>query len=564
MMMKSKFYRAVTATCILLALCGCQQREHEATSTPERTVRFNVRSIETKSAFGAPEDKTYPTFWTDNDKSVGISLNYGTASEAAIAPSADYRNAWFEATFSVGTETSYAFYAISPSTAAETMSPSRRGWTIDIPTVQTPLPGSVEESAQLLVARTAEMTEIPEQVDLSFRHLTAYARIRLNGLESLSVEKVDFIFGTPVVGEWYYACSDGSVTPKAASSTITAITDATGDIWLACAPADLSGTVLKIIVYAGNKAYTKEVSFPDGRQLASGRIAAFTVDMTDAVQGEVPVYAWRLLTDAGNLAVGDRIIIANEAGNYAISTTQNTNNRGATAVTVNGEILNEPSDKVEILTLEAGSSDGFFAMKTLAGKYLAATNARDKNYLKSVDAVDSYASWTFSISDNDIANVLAKSGERNRILYNPNAGNPIFSCYKNLSPQTKNIKVYRYASDVAEPGVAVVDDPLLAKEAYGAYLNGTDYVFDADKDQLRRTYGSGTQSFSILTPLNTVLEINGIPSDIRQGSSFTVSAKRTAGKTTVLQKDYKVTVIRESGPRFWLSDGKGNGFIIKK
>ena len=29
-------------------------------------------------------------------------------------------------------------------------------------------------------------------------------------------------------------------------------------------------------------------------------------------------------------------------------------------------------------------------------------------------------------------------------------------------------------------------------------------------------------------------------------------------------KSFSVTVLRESGPRFWLSDGKGNGFIIKK
>ena len=559
--MKDRILAAVMAVC---ALCGCQEREKEAPAAPERTVRFNVRSIETKSVFGTPDGKTYPTFWTDGDKSVGVSLNFGSAKESAIIPSADYRSASFEAAFAPGGESSYTFYVISPAMAAETMSPSRRGWTVSIPTTQTPLPGSVEESAQILVAASSETTEFPDEMDLTFRHLTAYGRVRLNGAESLSINKVDFVFGTPVAGEWYYACSDGSLTPKAASSTITVLTDATDDIWFACAPADLSGTVLKVIAYTDeDKAYTQQVTFPAGRQLTSGRIAAFTVDMASAVQESVPVYAWRLLKGAAGLAAGDRIIIANADGNYAISTTQNTNNRGATAITVEGEILVDPSDKVEILTLGAGSSSGSFSMKTLAGQYLAATNSNTKNHLKSVTSVDGYASWTFSFNSSGIATVKATQGSRNQLRFNPNNGSPIFSCYGSTSNQ-KDIKVYRYGSDTVEPGVPVVDDPVLAKEEYGAYLNGTEYVFDAEKDQIRRTYGTDTQTFSILTPDMTVLEVSGIPVDIRQGSAFTVSARRTVGKSTYLDQSFAVTVLRESGPRFWLSDGKGNGFIIKK
>lgn len=559
--MKKRLFAAVMAA---IALFGCQEREKEAPAAPERTVRFNVRSIETKSVFGTPDGTTYPTFWTDSDHSVGISLNFGSAKESAITPSADYRSASFQASFDPGSEASYTFYVISPAQAAEAMSPSREGWTVSVPTVQTPLPGSVEESAQILVAASPETTEFPEEIDLSFHHLTAYGRVRLSGAESLRINKVDFVFGTPVAGEWYYACGDGSLTPKAASSTITVLTDATGDIWFACAPADLSGTVLKVIVYTDeDKAYTKQVTFPAGRQLASGRIASFTVNMADAVQEVVPVYAWRLLKKDAELAAGDRIIIANADGDYAISTTQNTNNRSATGVTVEEEILVEPSGEVEIFTLGAGSSNGSFSMKALAGGYLSATSSNSKNNMRTVSSVDGYASWTFSFSNTGIATVKATQGSRNQIRFNANNGSPIFSCYGSSS-NVKDIKVYRYGSDIVEPGVPVVEDPVLAKEEYGAYLNGTEYVFDAERDQIRRTYGTGTQSFSILTPDRTVLEVGGIPADIRQGSAFTVSVRRTAGKTTPIDRTFAVTVVRESGPRFWLSDGKGNGFIIKK
>ena len=480
-----------------------------------------------------------PTFWTDSDKSVGISLNFGAAQKAAITPSEDYRSAAFEAVFAPGGDAPYTFYAISPATAAATMSPSRHGWTVSIPTTQTPLAGSVEESSQILVAASAGSAEFPEETDLSFHHLTAYGRVRLGGAGSLRINKVDFVFGTPVVGEWYYACADGTMTPKAASSTITVLTDGTGDIWFACAPADLSGTVLKVIAYTDeDKAYTKTVTFPAGRQLASGRIASFTVDMADAVQESVPVYAWRLLENAGDPAVGDRIVITNS-------------------------VLAEPASDVEILTLVAGSSNGFFALKTQDGMYLASTSTSNKNYLHSNTSVDDYASWTISVSSG-IASIVARSGSRNKLLFNPNNGSPIFSCYRALSTQTRNVRVFRYASDMEEAGAPVVEDPLLDKEEYGAYLNGTDYVFDAARDQIRRTYGTDTQSFTILTPDKTVLEVSGIPIDIRQGSSFTVKALRTVGKVEYLNKSFRVTVLRESGPRYWLSDGKGNGFIIKK
>ena len=54
MIMKNRFFAAVMVAC---TFCGCQEREKEAPAAPERTVRFHVRSIETKSAFGTPDGK---------------------------------------------------------------------------------------------------------------------------------------------------------------------------------------------------------------------------------------------------------------------------------------------------------------------------------------------------------------------------------------------------------------------------------------------------------------------------------------------------------------------------
>ena len=84
--------------------------------------------------------------------------------------------------------------------------------------------------ATLTGCRHAEQ-EFPTQVDLQFTHLTAYGRITLKNLDlgDAKVEKVDLVFDTPVVGEWYWG-EDGTLTSNGASHTITLNTDASGDL----------------------------------------------------------------------------------------------------------------------------------------------------------------------------------------------------------------------------------------------------------------------------------------------------------------------------------------------
>ena len=133
-----------------------------------------------------------------------------------------------------------------------------------------------------------------------------------------------------------------------------------------------------------------------------------------------------LVTDATNLAVGDKIIIAAKDYDYdyALSTTQNNNNRGQASITKDGNTITFGED-VQVLTIEAGTKDNTFAFNTGSG-YLYAASSSD-NYLRTQTTKDDNGSWNITITDN-VATIKAQGkNTRNWLRYNPS--NKIFSCY---------------------------------------------------------------------------------------------------------------------------------------
>ena len=60
------------------------------------------------------------------------------------------------------------------------------------------------------------------------------------------------------------------------------------------------------------------------------------------------------------------------------------------------------------------------------------------------------------------------------------------------------------------------------------------------------------------------MTFGGIPQDVAKGSSFSLSFTVVTGRETVIKAVYPVSVVREDGPKLWLSDGAGHGFIVKK
>lgn len=553
--MKKIFHIAVTALMALAALSGCRNAEQEVPEASSvKTVRFHAGAAPTRTAFAEAVDGVYQTLWTENDSDILLSLNYGKAETSAVTPSADGTTASFEASFDASaTSAPYTFYAVSPASAARAISPSRSAWSVYIAAFQHPSALSVDEDAQLLVAKSAASATLPGEVDLHFSHLTAYGRIALKNLElgDATVSKVDLVFSTPVVGEWYWG-EDGTLTANGDSHTITLDTDASGDLWFACAPVDVSGQTLKLVVFTDQGNLTREITFPEGRKFNSGKVARFSVDMAGIeIQGGD---TFVLVTDASELQVGDEVLVVSKDGTYALGA-QRSNYRKEVSVNATGGVIADPGEAT-VLTLELGSAIGTWSFRT-GNAYLASTSSG--NNLTEVASKNANASWKVTVSSSATL-IQAQAGGSKLLKHNPSAHR--FSCYKNSSTNVENVVLYRKGSVPA----SVEDDPLTAYDAYGSYLTGVERTYEPGVDQLLRSYPDGKLEFAILRAADKEqLVVSGFDPSLAKGDAVTVTVAWRKGLNFLLKEEsFDLKVVKEDGPKVWLGDGSGQGLILKK
>ena len=553
--MKKFFQIAVTALMALAALSGCRNAEQEVPEASSvKTVRFHAGAAPTRTAFAEAVDGVYQTLWTENDSDILLSLNYGKAEASAVTPSADGTTASFEASFDASaTSAPYTFYAVSPASAARAISPSRSAWSVYIAAFQHPSALSVDEDAQLLVAKSAASVTLPGEVDLHFSHLTAYGRISLKNLElgDATVSKVDLIFSTPVGGEWYWG-EDGTLTANGDSHTITLDTDASGDLWFACAPVDVSGQTLKLVVFTDQGNLTREITFPEGRKFNSGKVARFSVDMAGIeIQGGD---TFVLVTDASELQVGDEVLVVSKDGTYALGA-QQSSYRKEVSVNATGGVIADPGEAT-VLTLELGSAIGTWSFRT-GNAYLASTSSG--NNLTEVASKNANASWKVTVSSSATL-IQAQAGGSKLLKHNPSYHR--FSCYKNSSTNVENVVLYRKGSVPA----SVEDDPLTAYDAYGSYLTGVERTYEPGLDQLLRSYPDGKLEFAILRAADKEqLVVSGFDPSLAKGDAVTVTVAWRKGLNFLLkEKSFNLKVVKEDGPKVWLGDGSGQGLILKK
>ena len=149
------------------------------------------------------------------------------------------------------------------------------------------------------------------------------------------------------------------------------------------------------------------------------------------------VPSWTLVTDVSTLKAGDQIVIVAKSANYALSSTQNSNNRGQASVTKSGNTVTFGSD-VQIITLAAGTKSGTFAFNTGSAGYLCAASS-SSNYLRTKTTLDDNGSWSITIATDGTATIKAQgSYTRNWLKYN--SSSKIFACY---SSGQGDVQIYK-------------------------------------------------------------------------------------------------------------------------
>ena len=157
---------------------------------------------------------------------------------------------------------------------------------------------------------------------------------------------------------------------------------------------------------------------------------------------------FELVTDASSLADGDIIILAavTDDGAYAMTTTQNSNNRAANAVAIEEDGTIIPSSAIQKITLE----EGFYF--NVGNGYLYAAGGEKSNSMKTEAEPDAdgnaLASIDIDAETGDAAIVFQGTSTRNYMRFNPNSGNPMFSCYAETSSVKTLPRIYRKVIDL--------------------------------------------------------------------------------------------------------------------
>ena len=158
-----------------------------------------------------------------------------------------------------------------------------------------------------------------------------------------------------------------------------------------------------------------------------------------------------LVEDAADLAVGDKVVIVATESDYALSTTQNTNNRGAVEIARDGDNVTL-NDAVQVLTIENGAAGGQFAFQTGEGYLYAASTS--SNHLKTTATLNKKASFTISIKDG-VATIKADQNERNWLRFNTTNNPKIFSCY---TSGQEDVSIYKVNLSSVEDYILNVTD----------------------------------------------------------------------------------------------------------
>ena len=181
---------------------------------------------------------------------------------------------------------------------------------------------------------------------------------------------------------------------------------------------------------------------------------------------------WELVTDVSTLKPGDKIIIVSKESNAALSTNQKDSNRGQASVSKDGNYVTFYSD-TQILTLQAGNTEGSFAFYTGDGYLYAASDG--SNHLKTEATLSDNGSWIITIEADGTATIKAQ-GKNSHNWLRYNSSSSLFSCYESGQSDVVIYKLEQEGEDPAELYAASMTiGSNLAMNFYVSGAIGSDY-----------------------------------------------------------------------------------------
>ena len=192
----------------------------------------------------------------------------------------------------------------------------------------------------------------------------------------------------------------------------------------------------------------KAIATKDGYTSSDIATAAYTIKLINVNPKNIGSNYFVKVTKAADLEDGDAILIVNDQANKAMSTAQNTNNRGSADVTIVNDAIEPGENAQKIVLVEAATagqwmlcagtsaSDGFL--------YAASSNS---NWLRTTTEPDANANATIEFTSGNADIKFQGSNTRNWIRNNGN----LFSCYGSGQQAVQIYKEVVKPTDVKNP-----------------------------------------------------------------------------------------------------------------
>lgn len=368
----------------------------------------------------------------------------------------------------------YAYYPYNHINTSTTAYQNPNNVHLSIASAQAQDGDDFDSSAMPMVAKYAVTEDLAADTGksvgtMSFVNLAGILDFKVYSTEDTylteSVKFITFKSNSPICGEFNYNLS-GLDYETATTMTIsgyegttitTSVTNATAltgskstayDVCMAVAPGTYTGVVEVVTdkaVYTYNVTSAKTVGRSQimslGVNLGTG--SRKSIDPTD--------YAWTLVKDVDDIGVGEWVIIAARESNFALSTTQNNNNRGQVGITKSSDALTAAST-AQIFEIESGSVADSYAFKAVNGntrnQYIYAQSSSANN-MRSQGTIDGNASWEISVNGTNGNADITAQGTNTRNVLRYNSSSSLFSAYE--SGKQADVVIY------------ILDDPTAVK-----------------------------------------------------------------------------------------------------
>ena len=533
--MKKIFTKLMLLAVAAAALVSCENNYDESTPVVELTQTVTLSAdktaVRTELIEGVP-------YWSAEDQigvyyATGVDGEGKTTYENKAFTNDNKEGASLTTSFTGTTAVVNTLFVYYPYVAGNDVINDKGVVKATLPTTQQPTVASFDGAADIMIAKPVTLDEEREQLNnLEFARLGAIVKIVLKGKDEDNIDKLadqhvsslTMTATTNLTGKVYldvinqelgtlYSNQAKSVTANYTPATTYAI-DGTNATYVVVYPQTLAaGADSKLSFEAVTEGYNikKEIpitadKFPNGIILESGKVTTLNVSLDATNLEEIETIEWvnnayNLVPNITGLEVGDKVVIAANGYDMALSTTQNSNNRAATAITKNENKTIEIDSNVEVLTVEAGNIEGTFAFKTSDNKYLYAA-ATGSNYLRSEANLSNNSSFLVTITDGVASAVAQGTNTNNKLFYNNSS--KIFSCYANAQ---QAISIYKLVGEyvVKDPAITLsiadvtVEHDATSGEANVTATNGDGWTITAETEAIwvkNLNYAEGKITFT--------------------------------------------------------------------